>query len=111
MNLERIRKILTTIVGLFGAVLVLNGSGLIHPIPHEVVDWAKDGALIIAVFGKSVFGWVIAPNAQSIVNAAHEKISSAAAVGVTPSLKTQMDAAPGATPTSEMLTPPGGKRS
>lgn len=60
MNLERIKKALTVLLGLGVAFLLANASdSLGFQIPESTTKWVAIGIACLGFLGKSLFGWVL----------------------------------------------------
>jgi hypothetical protein len=60
MNLERIKKALTALLGLGVAFLLANASGALgFTVPESITKWIAIGIASLGLLGKSLFGWVL----------------------------------------------------
>ncbi len=60
MNLEAIKKALTTLLGLGVSFLVANASGALgFTVPESKAKWIAIGIACLGFLGKSLFGWVL----------------------------------------------------
>ena len=66
MNLEKVKKSLTVLVTFLAtAVLAANTHVLPIVVPDKVVAWVSGIGLLISLFAKSLFGWVILPTVST----------------------------------------------
>lgn len=60
MNLERIKKAVTALLGLGVAFLLANASGSLgFQVPESIAKWIAIGIACLGFFCKALFGWVL----------------------------------------------------